>query len=141
MLCQCPGPTGLPPLSLMLDDMGNPAPAELARTLGVPLASARRWVREDQAPRVVLLALFWLTRWGRSQVDCQAVNDARMQAQLARSNAEQLAAARAEIARLVALGDFGCANTPTMLAEVDQAPRASCPPRPSRPASALKCRA
>lgn len=114
MLCRCPGPTGLPPLSLMLADLGNPAPAELARTLGVSLASARRWVREDQAPRVAMLALFWLTRWGRSQVDCHAVNDARMLAQLARSQADQLAAAQAEVARLLSIGDFGSANAPTI---------------------------
>jgi hypothetical protein len=31
----------------------------------------------------VLLALFWLTRWGRSAVNTQAVNDAVMAVQLA----------------------------------------------------------
>lgn len=141
MLCRCPGPAGLPPLPLILADLGEPSAAELAHAMRVSLSTAKRWLRAGQAPHSVMLALFWLTRWGRSQVECHAVNDARMMAQLARSHAEQLAAARAEVARLVALGDFGCANTPTMLVDVDQAPRASCPPLPRRPASALKCRA
>ena len=100
----------------MLADLGNPAPAELARVLDVPLRTVRRWVREDQAPRVAMLAVFWLTRWGRSQVECHAVNDARMMAALARSRADQLAAAHAELSRLLAIGDFGSANAPTISA-------------------------
>jgi hypothetical protein len=108
-------PRHLPALSLMLDDIGNPKPAALAKTLGVAERTVFRWLADDDAPRAVLLALYWLTTWGRGAVDAQATNDARQYAQLAdayRSENERL---RAELARVLAAGDFGTANAPTMV--------------------------
>ena len=67
-------PKYLPPLSLMLDDLGNPRPEAIAKTMGGTRSTVYRWLREDNAPRPVLLALFWLTNWGVSQINCAAVS-------------------------------------------------------------------
>ena len=45
------------------------------------------------------LALFWLTRWGRSEVDCRATNDAMTAVALARSLNEERAALRSQLAQ------------------------------------------
>lgn len=69
-------PRQLPPLSALLDDLGQPRPHALARALGVSARTVQRWIARDDAPRPALLALFWLSRWGRSVVECAAVNEA-----------------------------------------------------------------
>lgn len=98
----------------MLADIGNPTPAELARALDVSPVSVRRWVRADQAPRPVLLALFWLTRWGQSVVACDATNQAQQLAGLLRCLREQLDQAHAEVAELhrTSIDAAGAANGP-----------------------------
>lgn len=106
-------PRHTPALAVMLSDLGNPSPATLARALGISTRSAQRYITLDQAPRPVMLAIFWCTRWGRSQVDADAVNDARNAVGLAACLRVELQQLRAELARVVALGDFGCANGPS----------------------------
>jgi predicted DNA-binding transcriptional regulator AlpA len=105
-------PRQLPPLSALLRDLGNPRPAAVARALGVSERTAWRWLADDEAPRSALLALYWLTSWGASEV----VSDARQAIGIARGLADALqrenAALRAEIGRLGAIGDFGSANDP-----------------------------
>lgn len=89
-------PRVMPTLSMMLHDLGSPTDAHLAAFLGVQARTVARWRTQGHAPRPVALALFWLTRWGRSQIDCQAVNDARLAYALAASEtarAARLAAA------------------------------------------------
>lgn len=89
-------PRVMPPLALMVEDLGSPTGPQLAAFLGVHPRTVARWLARGHAPRPVALALFWLTRWGRSQVECQAVNDARLfhaQAQAETARAARLAAA------------------------------------------------
>lgn len=107
-------PKHLPALSIILDDlMGAKTPEALADHLGVSASTARRWMAVDHAPRAVALALFWETRWGQSIVDCDAVNQARMQEGLNRALKNENASLLARIARLEALGNnFGAANEP-----------------------------
>jgi hypothetical protein len=112
MLALIPAPALMPAYSTILDDLGRPSAAELAHALGVPVAAVRRWARAEQAPRSVALALFWLTRWGRSQLDTQLFNEARLQAQLADALRRELAHERERMARLLAAADFGSANSP-----------------------------
>lgn len=112
MLNRLPTPTQLPALSLILADIGQPTPAQLGQALGVSPASARRWVQQDSAPRPVALALWWLTRWGMSVIECEAVNAAAINAGLVRSLQDDLARSRAQLAHLVNLADFGAANDP-----------------------------
>ena len=105
-------PRHTPPLALMLQDCGDPSASALAKTFGVSTRTARRWIANDDAPRAVLLSLFWVTRWGRSEVDARAVNDARLHAGMARCHEATIRRLRADIDRLLALGHFGSANDP-----------------------------
>ena len=55
-------PRSLPIWQTILDDLGNPHPAAVARLLGLGARTVYRYNRDGQAPRHVCLALFWLTR-------------------------------------------------------------------------------
>jgi hypothetical protein len=113
MLNRLPSGARLPPLGLMLDDLGNPSTRQLGRALGVTERTARRWVAAGQAPRPVMLALFWVTRWGESLALCEAQHGASLaRAHLAALQAEKTALA-ADLARVLALSDTGAANVPT----------------------------
>lgn len=98
-------PKATPCLSDMLADIGNPTPRALARALDVNPATVRRWISAGTAPQPALLALFWLTRWGRSSVDAEAHNAATMHAAHARELARELTLSRAQVARLRTLLD------------------------------------
>lgn len=66
-------PRGTPPLRFMLADL--PAtPAQVAHHLAITPRTMQRYLAADQAPRAVMLALFWETRWGRSAADTEAAN-------------------------------------------------------------------
>lgn len=107
-------PSYLPPLSVMLGDIGSPSTAELARAFGVTERVAKKWRALDDAPRPVLLALFWLTRWGQSAVDADAVNAARLHASIAVTLQREVDRLHAQLAWLTGLADFGSANAPTL---------------------------
>ncbi len=72
-----PSFAGLPPVSLMLDDIPAPLPV-IARHLGITARTLRKYRATDSAPRAVMLALFWETRWGRSAADTEAANAAQV---------------------------------------------------------------
>lgn len=114
-------PRHVPPLGTLLADLGHPSAAELAQALGVSRRTVYRWLRADHAPRPVMLSLFWVTRWGRSEIDCRAVNDAA-QAHAMLKLYQQLAdQRRGQLAKLLDLGGFGSANDP--LIELDSVRR------------------
>lgn len=106
-------PRRVPALSILLEDIGNPSASVVAKALGVHARTVERWRAHDNAPRAVLLALYYATQWGRSDVNCQAVNDARLYFGYAASLRTELDAANAKLARLGQIGDFGSANDPT----------------------------
>ena len=87
-------PKALPLWEHIRNDLGNPTAKRIGRTLDVGASTIYRWNQTGKAPRMACLALFWLTRWGRSQIHAQAVNDAILTAELARSLAEELAEER-----------------------------------------------
>jgi hypothetical protein len=105
-------PRVLPPIAVVLADIGNPTPAAIAAVLDLDERTVRRWIQADKMPRPAHLALFWLTRWGRSIVDTSATNDARLYAGLARSRLDEIEHLRHQLARVVAIADFGSANDP-----------------------------
>lgn len=105
-------PGVLPPLSVLLLDLGEPSSSQLAYTLGVNERTCRRWMASDAAPRATLLALFWMTKWGRSALECSALNDAQLACELAEAHRRAADARAAQVERLLALGDFGAANAP-----------------------------
>ncbi len=65
-------PRTLPIWQCILEDLGHPSAPQLARVLGVGVRTVHRWNRTGNAPRAACTALFWLTRWGRSEIDCRA---------------------------------------------------------------------
>lgn len=105
-------PRHLPPLQTMLDDIGSPSVKEIARALQVHESTVRRWLRDDHAPHPVMLAVFWITRWGLSAVDCEAHNAAVMSAGIARNRLEQIESLESRIRRLAQIATFGSANDP-----------------------------
>lgn len=70
---RAPSHAGLPALSTLLDDL--PAnDRQIAKHLGLQPSTLATYRRNDCAPRAVMLALFWETRWGRSVADTEAHN-------------------------------------------------------------------
>ena len=93
-------PRSIPAWELILDDLGRPPADRIAQVLGVSRSTVYRWNQERTGPRIACLALFWLTRWGRSAVYTQATNDAIMAAQLNRSLTEERQQLRHQLAKL-----------------------------------------
>jgi len=106
-------PKSLPIWQTILADLGNPHPAAVAKVLGLGARTVYRYNRDGQAPRHVCLALYWLTRWGRSEVEAAAVNDCRLAVAYANAMEAEVRRLRTELARVLAVGDFGSANEPT----------------------------
>ena len=114
-------PSTLPIWQLILGDLGDPSAVRVARVLGVGVRTVHRWNQAGSAPRVACMALFWLTRWGRSQVHTQATNDALMAVALAKSLEREVASLtyeaktlQAQLAHVAALADTGAANRPIL---------------------------
>lgn len=91
-------PKAMPPLCAMVDDIGNPHPRDLARALGVSTRTVYHWLKHDNAPRPVLLSLFWVTRWGHQWLDTDLFNLMRLQTGLADARARELARLHAQVA-------------------------------------------
>lgn len=106
-----PTAANVPPFSFLLGAMPG-TPAQVARHLGVSARTLARWRAADQAPRAVMLALFFESRWGLSAVNAHAVNDSRIAYGLVGALERENATLRARIARLDRLGGFGSANGP-----------------------------
>jgi hypothetical protein len=102
----------MPPLWMLIDDIGRPSPRQIAKALDVTERTVKRWLQADQAPRTVMCSLFWLTRWGQHAVHCEAHNDAVMQAGMARNLRDQIERLQQQLAHLGRIADFGAANDP-----------------------------
>lgn len=101
----------MPDWGTMLRDV--PAkPDQLARHLAVSTRTLERYSAAGDAPRAVMLALFWETRWGISQADTDAANQATRFYALAQSLKRENEQLRADLQKLQQAADFGCANAP-----------------------------
>ena len=69
-------PRHLPQLLTMLDNIPA-SEKEIAKHLGLSLTTLKKYRRNEQAPRPVMLALFWLTSWGMGTIDAELVNRER----------------------------------------------------------------
>ena len=87
-------------------------PGQLARHLDLSTRTLERYTTAGQAPRAVMLALFWETRWGISQADTTAANQAACYYSLAQSLKRENDRLRADLQRVQALGLYGSANAP-----------------------------
>lgn len=105
-------PKNVPSLRDMLADIGNPKPHEVAKALKVTERTVWRWLSEDSAPHAAMLAIFWLTRWGVSEIDAAAHNAAIYSAGMARCLQDELDDIKARLARISRIGEFGSSNDP-----------------------------
>lgn len=85
-----PSQAGLPGVDVMLDDLGATR-SQVARHLGIAESTLATYQRTGNAPRAVMLALFWETRWGRSAADTGAHNAAQQSAAHAKSLQDHVA--------------------------------------------------
>ena len=98
-----PSHAGFPGLQTMLDDLRfHATPRQIAAHLGIKESTLKSYRRAGQAPRTIMLSLFWETRWGRSAADTEAANWGALHYQghqLARRELERLSGvvARLEI--------------------------------------------
>lgn len=105
-------PRQLPPLEVLLRDLGNPAAGLTARALGVSERTVYGWQASGQAPRPAHLALFWESRWGQSVAECEAINGERWARGQVHALEREAATLRARVAYLERVGQFGSANAP-----------------------------
>lgn len=105
-------PRALPSWGQMLDSLGNPSAQEMAKLLHLSERTIYGYQRAGQAPYSVMLAVFWLTPWGDSALDCDRENLLRVLQSLTKSLENEAATLRVRVARLEATGDFGAANEP-----------------------------
>ncbi|MFY7867165.1 hypothetical protein [Roseateles sp.] len=105
-------PKQIPSLSMMLDDLGNPSAAKLAKALGVCRRTVGRWVADDEAPRAAMLAIFWMTSWGISTIHCEAHNAASQTAVLVAALKRANADLQAKLDSLANSGSTRCPDCP-----------------------------
>ena len=105
-------PRHVPTWHVLMDDLCQPPPQRVAKVLGLSLRSIQRYNATGAAPRVVCLAIFWLTSWGRNAVHTQAHNDAQLMTGYVGALVRQVEALQAQVGYLERIGDFGTANQP-----------------------------
>lgn len=140
-------PKYIPPLDDLLYDIHRPTPAALAEAMGVSEDVAKRWIAKNEAPKPVLLALFWLTRWGMQWMDADLYNEAQLHFSMNGCQARQIRDLRSKLRRAAKLGNFGSANDPAEGIELPvpagmkvvqiHRERVSVPGTPRRPVDAL----
>jgi len=123
-------PTRTPALSEMLLDLGRPSPREVSRYLGVTERTVFRWMADDVAPQPAMLAVFWLSSYGQSVIDCELVNEIRVTKCLSNSLGQEVRNLSARVAWLEANGEFGASNAP-FLSSVPRPAHVFPAPRPS----------
>jgi predicted DNA-binding transcriptional regulator AlpA len=112
-------PKKTPAFKDMLADIGNPHPREIAKAMKVTERSVWRWLKENKAPHSVMLAIYWLTRWGVSEIDTAAHNAAIYSAAEARGLRDELESIKARLAYPSQTGIFGSSNDSTPGVEPD----------------------
>lgn len=105
-------PATVPPWHAILADLCHPPAHRVAKVLGTSSRTIKRYNASGNAPRMACLALFWLTSWGRSAVDAQATNDARVAVGLMQCLQDRVIELEAAVQHLQAIGEFGAANDP-----------------------------
>lgn len=106
-------PRHLPQLLTMLDNIPA-SEKEIAKHLGLSLTTLKKYRRNEQAPRPVMLALFWLTSWGIGAIDAELVNRERFARQALEFSRLEVLALRDQVRLLEAeRGRYAvAANTP-----------------------------
>lgn len=113
---RAPSHAGLPHITYMVKDL--PASRhQIANHLAITPRTLDKYIATEQAPRAVMLALFWETKWGRSAADCEATNYATIQAGRAHALERENAELRRQILHLEGLLSTGytASNLPFFL--------------------------
>lgn len=63
-------------LRMFIDELGGVK--RVHKYLGVTERSVWRWLATGRAPRAAVLALYWESKWGRSQIFTDQVNEIRL---------------------------------------------------------------
>lgn len=111
-------PRRLPTLADMIRDM-SATPAQVAKALDVNLSTVYRWLATGKAPRGHMLALYWMTRWGQSEIDAEMWNRANVYEGFAKALERELRELQESILHLGQIGDFGSANDPHRVTRTD----------------------
>lgn len=114
-------PLTVPPLSVLLGEIGAPSVGAIAHALQVSERTVYGWKANDDAPRTALLALFWLTKWGVSTVEANAHNDALNAQRIARLREIEADELRENLRHIERIADFGSANDPLPNVQARQA--------------------
>lgn len=104
-------PRHTPALPVILADLGSPPIDLVARTFGVTVTTVKRWMKHG-APKPVLFSLWWLTRWGMSELEAEHFNRAQLSHVMCMAMQRRVTELEATVARMERLGDFGAANSP-----------------------------
>lgn len=107
-------PKAIPLWDMILEDLGNPSVDRICKTLGVSRSTVYRWKAAQEAPKCAALALFWLTKWGQSHVNAQAVNDAAIACNYVEVLQAEVKTLRAELDQVLRISSTGAANAPLM---------------------------
>lgn len=106
-----PSLAGLPHLKTMLDDLPTNH-KQVARHLGITLQTLNKYIKAEGAPRAIMLALFWETRWGRSAANSEAANWAALCYRQVQGLENQIEILRKQITLLETEENrFGAANS------------------------------
>jgi predicted DNA-binding transcriptional regulator AlpA len=107
-------PKTVPLWDAILEDLGDPSADRIAKLLGVSRSTVYRWKAAQEAPKCAALALFWLTKWGQSHVNAQAVNDAAMACNYVEVLQSEVKTLRRQVDKLTRINHTGAANGPLM---------------------------
>lgn len=119
-------PRRTPALADMLEDL-SATPVDIAKAMRVNQSTVYRWIKQNNAPWPVMLSLYWMTRWGLSEIDAELLNRANTHQGYAESLKRAMTKLEAQMQHLSHIGQYGSANDP--LPSIVSAQ--TFPPRPS----------
>lgn len=117
-------------LRMFIDELGGPK--KVHKYLDVSERTVWHWLSTGRVPRAAVLALFWESRWGRSQIFTEQVNEIRLLYQHVCILQDQYQKAKDIVAGLRAI-HAGSANEPIF----EELPTISATPAPTFSAEAI----
>lgn len=103
-------PTQTPNILTLLDDLHTRDLKAVARHLGLSVDTLQRYRKTGDAPRLVLLALFWESRWGLSVLDVDIWNRETLRLGMIGALERENAQLKEKLSHLLAVSSSGAAN-------------------------------